>query len=78
MRLMISAVATLLIAASPVFAENLFLGDTGAEAGIEFVTKGGMFQTLVPVFHDKEVFHEGKASLRVDWNDKIFAGPPGV
>ena len=57
-----------------VSAENLFQGDTGAEAGIEFVTRGGFLQTLLPVFQDKKVFHEGKASLRVDWQKEIPAG----
>ena len=74
MKVMFSTAAALLAAAGSVYAENLFQGDTGAEAGIGFVTQGGYFQTLVPVFHDKKVFQEGKASLRVDWKDKI---PPG-
>ena len=52
------AIATLLFAAGSVFAENLFQGDTGAEAGVEFVTQGGMFKTRVPVFHDTDVFYK--------------------
>ena len=68
------AIATLLTAAGSVFAENLFQGDTGAEAGVEFVTQGGLAKTRIPVFHDKEIFYEGNGSLRIDWKNKQ---PPG-
>ena len=68
MKILHCTAAALLLAASPVFAENLFQGDTGAEAGIEFVSGGGLVKTRLPVFHDTSVFQEGKGSLRVEWN----------
>ena len=78
MKLMFNTAAALLFAAGPLFAENLFQGDTGAEAGIEFVTQGGMFQTSVPVFHDKEIFYEGNGALRVEWKNKLPSGFPNM
>ena len=74
MKLISCSAAALLFAAGPLFAENLFQGDSGAEAGIDFVTQGGMFQTRLPVFHDKKIFHEGNGSLRVEWANKRIPG----
>ena len=58
----------------PLSAENLFQGDTGAEAGIDFVTLGGYGSKLVPAVQDTKVAYEGKASVRVDWVKKLPFG----
>ena len=44
---------------TPVRAENLLTGDTGAEVGIRFLTLGGFSGELVPASRDTKEFFEG-------------------
>lgn len=55
-------------------AANLFCGDTGAEAGIDFVTLGGYGSRLVPAVRDTANAFEGKSSLRINWVQKQQIG----
>ena len=52
-------------------AENLFTGDSSAEAEADTLTRGNYSSGLLPFAWDAKEAYDGKKSVRVDWDRKM-------
>lgn len=68
----------LLLMSTNSFAQNMYSGDTSAEAQTDTLTRGTYSNDLVPYFWDSTTAFDGKRSIRIEWDKKTryISTPP--